>query len=506
MSISFMREKYDRLLSLYKEALIVEEILMLLYWDRDVTMPKGGVKQKADQVAYLSQLEHEKRTNPKIGELLKEIQEHSDLDKLTELEKRNVFLINRQYYKIINVPPEFVGEFNKQCVIASDAWEKAKDESDFSIFLPELKKMVEFNKKYAHFLNPDIDPYDALIDYSEPGMTQEKFEKIVKPLRKATIQLLKKCMEAEKQPDLSILSRKVPLKLQKKLNNNVLKLVEYDLNRGRLDETAHPFTTGTYDDVRITTKYFEDNLLSAFMSTMHEAGHGTYEQNVGKNGRYQPVGMWCSDGIHEGCARFYENIIGLSNSFWKFYYTKLIEITENIYTDVPLEEFVFAINKTKPMAIRVDADELTYNLHIILRFEIERDLLNGRIRVEDLPKLWNEKMKDLLDYEVQNDAEGVLQDIHWSDGLMGYFPTYTLGNIFGAQIFSQLKKEIPNWEKEIEKGNLKVVLDWFKTNVHERGNSKDSHEMVKEISGEEVSSEYLINYLKEKYSKLYNLE
>ncbi len=500
-----MKEKYEKLLSLYKEALIVEEVLMLLYWDRDVTMPKGGVKQKAEQVAYLSQLEHEKRINPEISKLLKEIQEHPDFDKLTELEKRNVFLINRQYYKIVNVPPEFVGEFNKQCVIANDAWEKAKEESDYSIFLPELKKMIEFNRKYAHFLNPDIDPYDALIDYSEPGMTQEEFERIVNPLKEATVQLLRKCMEAEKQPDLSILNRKVPLDIQKKLNLDAVKLIGYDLNRGRLDETVHPFTTGTYDDVRITTKYFENNMHSAFMSTLHEAGHGTYEQNVGKNGRYQPVGMWCSDGIHEGCARFYENIIGRSNSFWKYYYPKLKEITGDIYTDIPLDEFIFAINRTKPSAVRTDADELTYNLHIILRFEIERDLINRRLEAEDIPKVWNKKMKDLLNYDVQNDAEGVLQDIHWSDGLMGYFPTYTLGNIFGAQIFFQLKKEIPDWEEKIEKGNLKAVLDWFRTNVHEKGNTKDSTEMVKEITGKEVSSDYIVEYLQEKYSKLYNL-
>jgi carboxypeptidase Taq len=398
-----------------------------------------------------------------------------------------------------------VGEFNKQCVIASDAWEKAKDKSDFTIFLPELKKMVEFNRKYAHYLNPDIDPYDALIDYSEPGMTQKKFEAIVNPLKEVTVQLLRKCKEAEKQPDLSILTRKVPLEIQKKINMDALKLIGYDLNRGRLDETVHPFTTGTYDDVRITTKYFEENMLSAFMSTLHEAGHGSYEQNVGKNGRYQPVGMWCSDGIHEGYARFYENIIGRSFPFWKYYYPKLKEFTEEIYSDVPLEEFAFAINRTKPTAVRVDADELTYNLHIILRFEIERDLINRRLEAEDIPKVWNEKMKELLDYEVQNDAEGVLQDIHWSDGLMGYFPTYTLGNIFGAQIFFQLKKEIPNWEEEIETGNLESILDWFRTNVHEKGNMKDSLDMVEEISGKKVSASYLVEYLQEKYSKLYNL-
>ena len=406
---------------------------------------------------------------------------------------------------MVNVPADFVGEFNKQGVLANEAWEKAKDQSDFSVFQSELEKMVDLNKRYANYLNPEIDPYDALMDYSEPGMSQEKFERLVAPVKEVIVPLIKKCSQSIHQPEKTILTRKVTIDVQKKLNFDILNVIGYDLERGRFDETVHPFTTGAYDDVRITTKYFEENFLSAIMSTMHEAGHGEYEHYVGKNGKYQPVGMWCSDGVHECSSRFYENIIGRSLAFWKYYYTKFKELTGDIFTDVSLEDFVHVINKIEPSAIRVDADELTYDLHIILRFEIEKDLINGKIEVKDLPTIWNEKMKTLLGYEVKNDAEGVLQDIHWSDGLMGYFPTYTLGNIYGAQIFNKLKEDVPDWEKEIEQGNLQKVLNWFRKNVHEKGNVLDSDDLVEKITGEKVSSKYLADYLSNKYTQLYKL-
>lgn len=500
-----MRQSYIELLERFKEACVLDEVNMFLYWDRDVTMPKKGGKQKAEQIALISKLEHERRIDSRVSELIKFITSHDEYEKLSDLEKRNVFLIQRQYNKLVNVPADFVGEFNKQGVLANEAWEKAKDQSDFSIFQSKLEIMVNLNKRYANYLNPEIDPYDALMDYSEPGMSQEKFERLVIPLKEVIVALIKKCSQSILQPDKTILARKVTVDVQKKLNFDILNVIGYDLERGRFDETVHPFTTGSYDDVRITTKYFEENFLSAIMSTMHEAGHGEYEHYVGKNGKYQPVGMWCSDGVHECSSRFYENIIGRSLAFWKYYYAKFKEITGDIFTDVSLEDFIHVINKTEPSAIRVDADELTYDLHIILRFEIERDLMNGRIEVEDLPTIWNEKMMTLLGYEVKNDAEGVLQDIHWSYELMGYFPTYTLGNIYGAQIFNKLKEDIPDWEKEIEEGNLQKVLNWFRTNVHEKGNLLDSYDLVEDITGDKVSSKDLADYLSTKYNRLYKL-
>lgn len=500
-----MRKKYEELLKLYKESLIVEEIAMLLYWDKDVTMPSGGLKQRAEQMAFIAELEHKKKINPRKGELLQQILEHPDHEKFSNLEKRNVFLIQREYNKLVKVPSDFVGEFQRHCVLATEAWEKAKEKADFTIFLPELEKMIEYNKKYAQFLNPDADPFEVLLDYCEPGMTIEKCDKIFNPLKKTSIPLIEKCLSSTKKPDMSILNRSCPIDIQKKVNNDVLELIEFDLERGRLDEYVHPFTTGTYNDVRITTQYFEKDILSALLSTMHEGGHGSYEQNVGKNSHYQPVGMYCSEGIHEGIARFYENFIGRSPEFWKSYLKRFKELTEDIFADVSLDNLVLAVNNVECSAVRTEADELTYNLHIILRYELERDLLNGKIEARDLPQIWNRKTKELIGYEVKNDAEGVLQDIHWSCELMGYFPNYTLGNIFGAQLYAKFKKDTPNWQEELERGNLKIIIDWLKENVLEKGNMYDPFDLIREVTGEEVSSEYLIDYYKEKFSKIYNL-
>ncbi len=329
-----MREFYDEILRLFKEACILEEVMMLLWWDRDVTMPKKGRKQRAEQMALISKLEHERRIDPRICELLDLIKNHKDYENLSILEKRNIFLIQRQYDKLVKVPADFVGEFHRQCVISVESWEKAKEKSNFSIFQSDLEKMVELNKKFANYLNSDKDPYDVLLDFCEPGMNQERFEKLVKPLKEVIVPLIKNCSKSDHQPKKEIPNRKVPIDIQRKLNFDILNVFGYDLERGRLDETIHPFTAGSYDDVRITTKYFENNFLSAIMSTMHEAGHGEYEQYVGKNGKYQPVGMWCSSGVHEGSARFYENIIGRSSAFWKYYYSRFKEITGDIFTDV----------------------------------------------------------------------------------------------------------------------------------------------------------------------------
>ncbi|MHA1515582.1 MAG: carboxypeptidase M32 [Candidatus Heimdallarchaeaceae archaeon] len=500
-----MLKKYGELLRLFKESFILEEIAMLLYWDKDVAMPSGGLKQRAEQIAFIAELGHKKKTNPRKGELIKQIQEHLDFEKLSDIEKRNVYLIQREYNKLVKIPSSFVGEFQKQCVISTEAWEKALEEANFSIFLPEFEKMIEYNKKYAQFLNPDADPFEVLLDFNEPGMTIEKCDQMFNPLKKTSIPLIEKCLSYTMKPDMSILHRSCPIDIQKKVNKEILEMIEFDLERGRLDEYVHPFTIGSYDDVRLTTKYLEKEFLSAILSTIHEGGHGSYEQNAGKLGFYQPVGMYCSEGMHEGVARFYENFIGRSPEFWKSYIKRFKELTGDIFADVSLDDLILAVNKVKRSALRTEADELTYNLHIILRYELERDLLNGKIEAKDLPLIWNRKMKELIGYEVKNDAEGVLQDVHWSCELMGYFPNYTLGNIFGAQLFAKFKKDTPNWQEELERGNLKIIIGWLKEKVLEKGNKCDPFELVKEVTGEEVSSEYLIDYYREKFSEIYNL-
>jgi carboxypeptidase Taq len=272
---------------------------------------------------------------------------------------------------------------------------------------------------------------------------------------------------------------------------------------GRIDETEHPFTTGYYDDVRITTHYYEDLFASSVFSVLHEAGHALYEQGLKHEWMYQPVGQSCSSGFHESQSRFIENIVGRSPEFWIYFLPKLKKLVGKVLADVPLDKFVHAINHVTPSKIRVEADEVTYCLHIIIRFNIERDLFAGKIDVNDLPEIWNQSYKDYLGIKINNDSEGVMQDIHWAGSLFGYFPSYALGNIYSGQLLMKMEKDLPNWEKQMEKGKLRPTTDWLIKNVHSYGNLYDPPELIKKITGEELNVKPYIGYLSEKYSKLY---
>ena len=500
-----MKEKYKILLEKIKEIGIISQIVQLLGWDTETMMPKGAVIQRSEQQAFIATLAHEKQTDPKIGKLLKEIQNHSDYEKLSYLEKRNIYLIKRAYDRETKVPAEFVAEYTKASVIATEKWKEARENNDFEVFKPHLKNMFEMTKQYANYLNPDLPPYEVLLDLFEPSMNIEKYNEIFNPLKEATIKLVMRCQASNIKPDYSLITRKVPIEIQKKLAYDVMKLINYDLNRGRLDVAPHPFTTGDYDDVRITTRYYENYFASSLFAVMHEGGHGCYGQNSDVKLRYQPAGDYCSMGVHESQSRFYENFIGRSKSFWFFYFNRFKEITGDIFSDIQYDDFFRAINKVEPSLIRVEADEVTYNLHIILRFELERDLFEGKIKVEDLPKIWEKKMKEMLGIDVDKISNGVLQDIHWSGGSFGYFPTYTLGNVYGAQFFAKLIKDIPDWDKRLEKGEVSALTNWMTENVQKTGNLYDPPELVEEITGEYPNPKYLIEFLENKYSELYNL-
>ena len=498
-----MKEKYDLLLSKMKEIQVIGQIQGIIGWDTEVMMPKKGVVQRSNQQAYLAQLGHSKITDPEIGKLLEEIKANPDYEKLSDYEKRNVYLIQRDYDRNTKLPPEFVAEFAKESVISTEKWKEARQKNDFKLFQPHLEKMFEMAKKHANYLNPDLPPYEVLLDLFEPGMSVEKYNEIFNPLRDATVELIQKCINSDRQPDTSLIERKVPLNIQEELSKDVLPLINYDLDRGRLDTAAHPFTSGNYDDVRITTRYIEDDFTSSFFAVMHEGGHGCYDQNLLEELRYQPIGNYCSMGIHESQSRFYENIIGRSKSFWLYYFPRFKKIMGDLFEDIKYEDFIRAINIVKPDLIRVEADEVTYNLHIILRFELERDLFDEKIQVSDLPDLWKKKMKDTLGVTVETDSDGVLQDIHWSGGAFGYFPTYSLGNVYGAQFFAKLVEEIPDWNVQLEKGEVSVLTDWVAKNVQEKGNIFDPPDLVKEVTGEYPNPKYLIEFLNKKYSELY---
>lgn len=493
-----------------KELLVLQSTESIIHWDLETMMPPKAIKLRSEQLALLSRLEHKMSTSPEIGKLLEEIMHNPEYDKLDYVQKRNVYLIKKNYDEQTKLPEELVAEIAKQQTITVDVWKKAKAAKDFSMFRPELEKLVDLEKKAAEILmevKETATPYDALIDINEPKMTAETINKVFDELRIGLVSILKKCETAEKQPDTSFLKRKVPIDVQRKISKALAEFVEYDVDSrnagGRIDETEHPFTTGYYYDVRITTHYYEDNFTSSMFSVLHEAGHAIYEQNLNSEWIFQPVGTTCSMGFHESQSRFVENIIGRSHEFWVYFLPKLKSLIVNILEDVDLDMFVHAINQVKPSKIRVEADEVTYGLHIVIRFNTERDLFAEKIMVKELPEIWNHSYKEYLGVEIENDSEGVMQDAHWASGSYGYFPSYTLGNIYSGQILDAMEKDLPEWKKQIEKGNFQNVKQWLTKNVHSYGNLYDPTDLIKRITGKELTVKPYLNYLKEKYAKLY---
>ncbi len=509
-TIGALTSSYDKLMAKAKEITILQTIESIIHWDMETKMPPKGINLRSQQLAMLSQIEHRMSTNPEIETLLSKIEKHPNYDTLNELQKRNVYLIRKNYDEQTKLPEELVVETARQQAIAIDVWKKAKAAKNFSMFKPELEKLLELKKKAAEILmqvKATATPYDALIDIFEPKMTAETIAKIFGELKEGLVSIMVKCLSAPKQPDTSFLRRKVSFGVQRKVSNELAKFTGYDVESskagGRIDETEHPFTTGYYDDVRITTHYYEDNLASSLFSVLHEGGHAIYEQNLKPEWIYQPIGTSCSYGFHESQSRFVENIIGRSREFWVYFFPKLKELTGNAFSDLALDDFVRAINHVRPSKIRVEADEVTYCLHVIIRFEIERELIAGKIAVADLPEIWNRKYKEYLGVDIENDSEGVMQDTHWASGYFGYFPTYALGNIYSGQILNALERALPNWRGQIAEGNFHDVKKWLVENVHHFGDLYDPAVLIKKITGGEINAKPYLEYLNEKYSWIY---
>jgi len=505
-----MQTRYKKLMEKAKNLLVLQSAEYIIHWDMETMMPPKAIKLRSQQLSLLSRIEHRMSTDPEIGTLLQEITRRPQYDKLDEIEKRNVYLIKKNYDEQTRLPEDLVAEIAKQRAITVDVWKKAKAAKDFSMFRPELEKLVELEKKAAEILmevKETATPYDALIDIYEPKMTAKTITKVFDELREGLVSIIKKCETAPKKPDTSILKHKIPIDIQRQIAKALAEAVEYDVTSkeagGRIDETEHPFTNGYYDDVRITTHYHEDNFTSSIFSVLHEAGHAIYEQNLSPEWMYQPIGTGCSSGFHESQSRFVENIIGRSREFWVYFIPKLKKIAGNVLADVELDPFVHAINQVKPSKIRVEADEVTYGLHIIIRFNIERDLFADKIIVKELPEVWNQKYKEYLGIKIENDSEGVMQDTHWASCLYGYFPSYALGNIYSGQILAAMEKDLPGWRKQLAKGNFKNIKKWLVKNVHTHGNLYDPADLIKKITGKELNVKPYLNYLNDKYSKLY---
>jgi carboxypeptidase Taq len=497
-----MSNEYLKLSNEMKEVRMLSSAMGVLGWDAKTYMPSAGIKQRGSQLSILSKIAHGKFIDPKIGKLINNCIEKSDIN---EFQRRNLQLWKKDYDKSTKLPTEFVAKFTKQSTITENIWEEAKRKSDFSIVKPHLSELFELTKQKAGYLDPDKDPYDVLVDIYEPNITAAEITSYFNPLKEAVLKLMNKCSDqCRKENNSENLGLKIQSTIdqQRELSNLIINLIGLDRKRFRIDESEHPFTTGTADDVRITTHYLDNDPIASVYSVFHEVGHALYELNLPQEHKWTAVGSSISLGIHESQSRFTENLIGKNPEFLKYFFPKIQEIIPG-YNKVKLEDFVKSVNSIVPSKIRIYADEVTYNLHIIMRFEIERDLFSGKLSIDELPEVWNEKMKSYLGQEIQSEAEGVLQDTHWYGGAFGYFPDYALGNIYNGQFLNSMAKNIPDWEKQISEGKFSEIRSWLINNIHQKGSLYDPADLVKTVCGEQPNPKYFISYMESKFSKIY---
>jgi carboxypeptidase Taq len=500
-----MQEKLEQFKHRMMEITDLGRAEALLGWDQQTYMPRGGAEDRGNVLETVAGLSHRMFTSPEMGEMLAELVPYAEnLDPDSD----DACLIKRtahDYEKMTRVPGEWVAEFARITTLAQVAWEEAKTENRFEVFQPHLEKVVELRRAYADFFKPYDHVYDALLDDFEPGMKTSEVQAIFDALRPQQVQLLK---EIAAQPVVDDAFLHIPYDEQGQwdFGVDVITRFGFDWNRGRQDKSMHPFTTSFgIDDVRITTRFDPERAASALFSTMHEGGHAMYEQGIAKSLRRYPLANGASMAVHESQSRMWENLVGRSKSFWTFFYPKLVKRFPSQLANVTLEQFYRGINKVEPSLIRVEADEATYNLHIMLRMELEIAMLEGRLQAGDLPQAWNQKMSEYLGVTPPNDREGVLQDVHWSGGMMGYFPTYALGNLVSAQLWEKIHQDLPGLDDQIRQGKFDDLLGWLRVNVHQHGAKFQPQVLVKRVTGSTIRPEPYMRYLRTKYAEIYNL-
>lgn len=499
------QKAYDELIQQIKEITLLASTRAVLEWDHQVNMPPQGAAYRAEQSSLIAGLVHDKFTDPKIGDLIGAV-EGSDLVKdPTSVEAATIRELRTQYDRETKLPRELVEDFDKTTSLAHNEWAVARKENDFKKFLPWLEKIVGLCQKKAELFGYKGEPYNALLDIYEPGATVEEVGAVFEKLRVDTVELLKKITGASKKPDCSIVERAYPIEKQKIFGEMVAAAMGYDFNQGRLDVATHPFTTGFGPgDTRITTRYNPHRLNDALFGTIHEAGHALYEMGIEKKKYFgTALADSASLGMHESQSRMWENMVGRSKPFWNYFFPQLQRMFRNTLEGVTLDDFYGAINYVIPSYIRVEADEVTYNLHIMLRFEIERALIKGDIKPADAAGEWNSRFEKYFGIKVDNDANGCLQDVHWSSGAFGYFPTYCLGNVYAAQIFNTVKKEIPDLDQRIERGDLLTLREWLRKNIHQHGLRYRANDLCKKVTGEPLTHKYLVDYMTTKYGEIY---
>lgn len=495
---------YNELVQKYTDYTTLGSVSGLLNWDMQVMMPPKGNAMRSNQLTLLSGILHDWITSPQIGALLTKIE--AGQEQLTAEQRVNYSEILRDYRKATKVPKELVEELTRHQSLSHNAWVEARAAADFERFAPYLEKMVSLMAQQAECLGYQTTPLDALIDLFEPGGTVAMFTELFDQVKRASVPLLDRVTGSKVQADRGFLARAYPLHLQQRFSEDVIQAIGFDRDAGRLDVAVHPFCAGSYGDVRLTTRYNEHAPQQALFGTIHEAGHGMYEQGFLEQHHGTPLAEPLSYGIHESQSRMWENSIARSEPFWRHFFPRFRALFPEQTADATLEQFVLAVNHVERSLVRVEADELTYDLHIIVRFELERDLFAGTLAVADLPAAWNRKMESYLGVTPpDNGRQGVLQDVHWSAGMFGYFPSYSLGNIAAAQLWAALRRDVSAADQKIARGEFADILDWLRAKVHVHGRRFKRDELLKQATGKPLGVADYIDYLTDKFSILYNI-
>ena len=490
-------KKIDELHLKAREVTNLNSILALLQWDQEVMLPSGGAEGRAGQFSALSAIVHQKVTSPVLGKIIRELK-----DKPEDLSSTDVSLIRvlkREYDKSTKLPEKFVADFSRLTSEALPVWVEARKKNNFGLFKPLLEKIISMSRQKADFLGYVNHPYDSLLDLYEEGLTTSGLEVLFGNLKGELSKLLQhKVSQQNPVPEKLVDMAPMLLKDQVQFSERLLAAIGYDFSRGRQDISAHPFTTSLgHNDRRVTNRFRPDSLEFIF-SALHEGGHALYEQNIAKKFAETPLDEGVSLGIHESQSRLWENIIGRSHLFWEKYYPLLQEFLPRQFQDIVLDDFVRHINRVQPGMIRVEADEVSYNLHVLIRFELEKGLIEGSIEVTDLPDLWNEKYQHYLNVTVDSDSNGVLQDIHWAHGSFGYFPTYTIGNLAAAQIWQSYCRFDPEHQQTLKQGKLDTIRNWLTESIYSHGAFYPPAELLLKVCGKPLDSKYFIEYLKNK--------
>jgi carboxypeptidase Taq len=477
----------------------------LLGWDQQTMMPRGGAQARAEQLATIEQLAHEQLVSPELGDLLEELRPYEEGLPRESREASLVRVARRDRDKAVRVPPELAAEITRASSLAQHAWIDARARSDFEGFLPYLERNVELKRRYIDCFEPAAEPYDVLLDDYEEGTTAAEVRTVFARLKERLVPLIAAVSERADAVDASCLDGSFPIERQKEVVKAVLERFGFDDDSWRIDLTAHPFATNTTStDIRLTTRYFDDNLSGLFAS-MHEFGHGLYEHGSDAALERTPLAGGVSLGLHESQSRLWENLVGRSLPFWTWFFPVLREAFPGQLDGVDAEAFHRAANQVRPSLIRVEADQVTYNLHVILRFELEQELLDGGLALRDLPEAWNAKVKEYLGIDVPDDAQGVLQDIHWAGGIFGYFPTYSLGNVMSVQIWETLRGDIPDLDGRIEAGEFGALAEWLREHLHRHGRKFTPKETLELVTGSPIDPEPYLDYLDAKVRELYRV-